>query len=210
MKYKKTLITLVAICVILIVTHQVIKYNHNDDYKHKQHLAVAESIWGVKYPQLGAIESSTISVPIAVATDSKRAKLIGVITNQYGIRDDILQYILNNVPASNKQGIEAAIHLAQNEYDIYYGSDDPEKIRYSANMMGHIIRCMNVFFEEQDHTSRNIAKLYRNTPAREKRMHDIEGNILGGHVYDDNVGEMANINFSDSEQYCKSGGVYWK
>ena len=209
MKYKKIVISLVIIVIALIFTHKAINYNDSDD-NNKQHVVINESKWLGRYPQLGAIESSAISVPITVATDSKRAELIGVITNQYGIRDDILQYILNNVPASNKQGIEAAIHLAQNEYDIYYGSDDPEKIRYSANMMGHIIRCMNVFFEEQDHTSRNIAKLYRNTPAREKRMHDIEGNILGGHVYDDNVGEMANINFSDSEQYCKSGGVYWK
>ena len=209
MKYKKTLITLVAICVILIVTHQVIKYNHNDDYKHKQHLAVAESIWGVKYPQLGAIESSTISVPIAVATDSKRAKLIGVITNQYGIRDDILQYILDNVPADNKQGIEASIHLAKNEYDTLY-ADSPEKARYAMNMGMNVVRCNTVILGEQNKVWRGISDLYRNTPDRRKYANDIQGNVLGNHVYDGNVGEMANINFSDSEQYCKSGGVYWK
>ncbi len=92
------------------------------------------------------IESNSQQQALQPTNDKLTAKsqknLAGTITNQYGIRDDILEYIIDNIPPGNKLAMEAAIKFAAYNQRIYYGNLTQEEALKLANKEMLVRSCL--------------------------------------------------------------------
>ena len=66
---------------------------------------------------------------------------IGKVTNPYGIRDDVLEFIIKTIPADNESAIYAAIRMMQYDVLIYRAKTDDEAVEY-ANQQAIPIHCL--------------------------------------------------------------------
>lgn len=72
------------------------------------------------------------SIPQPVNQSESMAQLMGTITNPFGIRDDILEFIIKTIPANNESANRAAIKMMQYSQQIYYGNlSQPEALLIS-------------------------------------------------------------------------------
>jgi hypothetical protein len=62
------------------------------------------------------------SAPKVADLPESLEELRGTITNPFGIRDDILEYIVKNIPSNNESAVRAAIKVAQYDQMIYFGN----------------------------------------------------------------------------------------
>lgn len=110
------------------------------------------------------------SAPRAKDMPESWIELRGTITNPFGIRDDLLEYILANVPESNVRDTRALIKMVQYDQEIYYTNPSES----DALLIASRADLANTCFSGDIHKLLEIDKLYRNTDARNKHMWAID------------------------------------
>jgi hypothetical protein len=161
--------------------------------------------WEKRYPQVfnnsgynKLIESDGILNKLKNNPESLQ-KLQGKITNEFGIRDDILEYILSlNL---NTQANYAAIRMAQSEYLSYFFSNDKITVNNLANkeMLSSFCLMNFVGFNYMHKIHSEIDTKLRNTKERNERMWWVDNNYLGYHV----IG--TGLSTADEKEKCKRG-----
>lgn len=98
--------------------------------------------WIQKYPQLAKIESNSQTAVIdKLRTSESISALIGPIDNPYGVRNDILDAIIQAVPESNPKLLQASIQTAFFYNLASYSVSDTDKLKYvrKGNLAMHCI-----------------------------------------------------------------------
>ena len=156
--------------------------------------------WQKKYPQLtNNIGYSRLieSVPAYQAKTASEQDLIGKVTNQFGIRDDVLKLILTSIPESDTGSTIAAIKMAQyNQAEI--GLTNDMEINSIENKASAAVSCMSdqmIFQNSKFFDSYN--QLLRDTPARQAEQDRIE-HLLNNHVISNDYG----IQSYDKKEQC--------
>ncbi|MCE2706893.1 MAG: hypothetical protein LW807_07440 [Proteobacteria bacterium] len=156
--------------------------------------------WQKKYPQLSnnaGYGKLAASVPAYQAKTASQQELIGKVTNEFGIRDDVLKLILNTIPESNVRATIAAVKLAQyNQAEV--GLTDDMEINALENKAAAAISCLK-FGSMQDEAKfiDHYADMIRDTPARKAEQNRIE-HLLSNHVISDDYG----IQSYDPKEQC--------
>ena len=141
--------------------------------------------WQKKYPQLAnnvGYSRLVESVPAYQAKTASEQELIGKVTNQFGIRDDVLKLILTSIPESNVQATIAAIKMAQ--YDqAEIGVTDDKEMNLIANKAAAASACLSQNISMMDRSSfgQGYDKIIRDTPARQEEQSRIES-LLSNHI----------------------------
>ncbi len=155
--------------------------------------------WQKKYPQLtNNVGYSRLieSVPAYQAKTASEQELIGKVTNQFGIRDDVLKLILTSIPESNVQATIAAIKMAQ--YDqAEIGITDDKEMNLIANKASAASSCMNIPMMDGWRFVQAYDKIIRDTPARQAEQDRIE-HLLNNLVISPDFG----IQSYDSKEQC--------
>ncbi|MCC2645195.1 MAG: hypothetical protein K0R94_973 [Burkholderiales bacterium] len=98
------------------------------------------SVWVNKYPQLAnmqqKISSNTNKIP------PSKKPFVGNITNQFGIRDDILRNIAQSIPAANESALYHALKYAQYSQAIYLFKDKNGAFQNMQDMI-YAIDCLS-------------------------------------------------------------------
>ena len=156
--------------------------------------------WQKKYPQLtNNVGYSRLieSVPAYQAKTASEQDLIGKVTNQFGIRDDVLKLILTSIPESDTGSTIAAIKMAQyNQAEI--GLTNDMEINSIENKASAAVSCMSdqmIFQNSKFFDSYN--QLLRDTPARQAEQDRIE-HLLNNHVISNDYG----IQSYDKKEQC--------
>ena len=137
------------------------------------------------------------SVPAYQAKTASEQDLIGKVTNQFGIRDDVLKLILTSIPESDTGSTIAAIKMAQyNQAEI--GLTNDMEINSIENKASAAVSCMSdqmIFQNSKFFDSYN--QLLRDTPARQAEQDRIE-HLLNNHVISNDYG----IQSYDKKEQC--------
>ncbi len=155
--------------------------------------------WKDKAPQLfanagyGLVESNTTTNQ---NISESQAELIGVITNPFGIRDDVLDYTLTKIPESNIRARVSAIKMAY-FYQKEIGVTDDKELNDLDNKAAAGIYCISLSIQDSDSYIKGYDKLIRNTPARLAEQRRIE-HLLNGHVISADFG----IDTYDFKKQC--------
>lgn len=144
-----------------------------------------------------------------VSKSNESATLGGQVSNRFGIRDDILAYILQAIPAANPAGRKAAIHYAQLDREISFNSD-PDQARAAMPWLSNAGWCFSAFVGEREEIEirRKIEELERNTQERAEHEFWVEEKILSGHIYPTKIGNLAYKSATEIKEFCLSGGNY--
>ena len=168
---------LVILALIIVGGGVFMTYNSSSD--------VSDNNWEKKYPQLAnnvGYSKLAESVPAYQAKTASEQELIGKVTNQFGIRDDVLKLILNTIPESNVQATIAAIKMVQ--YDqTEIGITDDKEMNLIANKAAAASSCLsqNISMMDRYNLGQAYDKIIRDTPARKAEQERIE-HLLNNHV----------------------------
>lgn len=155
--------------------------------------------WQKKYPQLTnnvGYSKLAESVPPYQSKTATQQELIGKVTNQFGIRDDVLKLILTSIPESNVQATIAAIKMAQ-YYQAEIGVTDDKEMNLIANKASAASSCMNIPMMDGWKFIQSYDKIIRDTPARQAEQDRIE-HLLSNHVISADYG----IQSYDPKEQC--------
>lgn len=145
---------------------------------------INNSKWEKDYPKIfnnsgysKLIESKEILNQLKNNPESLQ-ELQGKITNQFGIRDDILEYIISlNL---DEKASYASIRMAQSEYFSYFFTDNKIDINNFANneMLSSYCLMNFVGFDLMHQIHSEIDKKLRDTKDRNKRMVYVDSKYL--------------------------------
>jgi hypothetical protein len=127
--------------------------------------------------------------------------LVGTITNKFGIRDDILDYIFTTIPKGNTGALVSAIKIAQNDQQEMFVKDS-DKLNKLEDKGAAAVWCLGTYLDGNslEDFVHGYDKLMRNTPERKALQESIE-NKLGGHVISVNFG-FKNDTWEPAESIC--------
>ncbi|MCE3268125.1 MAG: hypothetical protein K0R49_377, partial [Burkholderiales bacterium] len=91
-------------------------------------------------PQLANIQQKVSLNTNKISPTQK--PLVGKITNQFGIRDDILRNIVDSVPETNESALYHAIKYAQYSQAMYL-SNEKDEVSQNMDDMGYAISCLS-------------------------------------------------------------------
>lgn len=195
----KLLVLGVGIVLVIIL---IVRFNERSDKKlhtHNESLVVQLKAGG---KTVKPIEENIITDigSSQKETMSSMQELEGEITNQYDIRNDILQFVEGNVPENNKNASEAAIKLAQYANKIYYHSFSSEEAMALSKKENIALACLDKALPKGWlKISEGIGGLMRNTEAREKHMWEVSEKFLSWQV----IG--TGLNDREVDEKSKSG-----
>jgi hypothetical protein len=136
--------------------------------------------WEKKYPEAfkqigndGALESKVAFLNKVIESQNP---LIGNITNELGIRDDILEYIIKTVPQNKPLALKAALQIAQNNQIIYYGDITQQEAISLENNNYLVGWCLLQYLGDKPNLdlSRGMENLLRNTKERDDHLWGID------------------------------------
>lgn len=196
----KLVVILISILITTLVILFVMSRNQGHDLSQKN------SQWQQKYPKLlnnaGYAKLISGNSMYKQKRDESEISLEGRITNAFGVRDDILDYILKTVPSNNESAIRAAIKLAQEDQLIYYGDiSESEALRLDSNE-NLIETCLATYLPNNNQGLQLMSKmdkLMRNTKLRDKHMWDIDRKYFGWRVL------SSGLNSADEDKACAEG-----
>ncbi len=197
MQYR--LLILISVLVILIGFTLFYKYDSKNQIKQDD--------WKVRAPQLfmnagySKLIESKLSQADAKISESEQ-KLEGKITNPFGIRDDILDFIITNVPSSNESALRAAILSAQLSQEIYYGDITQAEAIKLVDRDALVGTCLDIYlggFKQGYKVDMGIDKLMRNTKVRDKHMWDIDRKYFSWKVLG------SGLSVADEKIACQKG-----
>lgn len=129
-----------------------------------------------------------------------KQELEGRIKNEYGIRDDVLRFIEQNVPADNKEAVTAAIKLAQYDNQTYYHSANAEEAVVWARKGMLALRCLRQALPKVwVGVAEGMGKLMHNNSDRDKYMWDVDEKYFGWKVLGTGLTE------SGERKKCEAG-----
>lgn len=145
-------------------------YTHSYDIHRQQSLHYdATPIPIVKKDDLTENEDSSFQKN--QNTVASNGKLEGSVTNKFGIRDDILQFIEREIPEKNSSALIAAIKLAHYDNKIYYHTTNQEEAIKLSKKEALALSCLeNALPNEWQTLAEGVRKLMRNNPARDKHI----------------------------------------
>lgn len=181
-KFIKFLLLGVIVCIAICLGFSVKKSNS---------IPKSEAAWEEKYPAVFKtagnmsikLSTSNIVPNQNMAIPESMAKLEGTITNKFGIRDDILEYIINTVPKDNPKLLEAVIRDANYTNMSYYAATDDERLLISKKWALAGI-CVTLFSKGNEYIeiSRHIDGMMRDTTERDKYMWDSDRRLFSWKV----------------------------
>lgn len=165
--------------------------------------------WDQKYPKVftnsgyqSLIEPNTQLKSLQRLPESQQ-ELIGTITNPFGIRDDVLDYILTNIPESNILVRKAAIKLYEIKTNIYFNSN-PESAQKLAGLESLMYLCL---FKELDAAKIDIKitdQIYHQFADTDKRklyIDKIDTEYFAWKMIGSGLDSNAENKFCDAGQY---------
>lgn len=192
---------------IIVVAIVVTAYKGFDFYKDYKTMHIPQIKWSTQatqlfqnegYTKLHKIKASQIK---AQALPPHLEKLQGNINNPFGIRDDILDFIVKNVPSNNEKLMRASIEFAQIEQDIYYGNPSKQDAINLAGSELLLATCISQYtnnYGSNDLTSR-IGGMMRDTKERDQHMWDIDRKYFSWQV----IG--TGLSVADENIVCQKG-----
>jgi hypothetical protein len=130
------------------------------------------------------------SAPKVADLPESLEELRGSITNPCGIRDDILEYIVKNIPSNNESAVRAAIKLAQYRQQIYFGNLSESDALILDSKENLAVECLTQYLhkvsgkdilKDLDDTSQ-VMKIMFNTNARDKHRWDVDNKYFSWKV----------------------------
>ncbi|MBX9866713.1 MAG: hypothetical protein K2Y14_07330 [Burkholderiales bacterium] len=191
---KMKIISMAAITIAAIVTIACANVsNPTDEPSSTQQ-------WQKKYPQIFSnvgysklIESQGKLSQYQNKSESTQ-ELIGTITNQFGIRDDILNFTLNYFQ-SNESATYAAIRFLQNDMNVFMATNVDTAVLYQNKNTLYIHCLMNIIdvYTANKYVNK-IEYLKTNTPARMLQENKIKTylnlKILGNTITTQNMDKI--------------------
>lgn len=167
---------LIMIVMLMVLAYIAYKYF----YANNENIVIphSEKEWSNKYPQifanagynklatLGTVEEESEIKTIKELTLTE--KVIGPISNKFGIGDDMLAYIMKTIPASNESAVYAAIRLAQLNQTLIL-SETQEEALINVKKMDVSVHCLDKSLDYTNPFIKNAGKLMTNTPDRKKQ-----------------------------------------
>ncbi len=161
--------------------------------------------WQKKYPQVFSkvgysklIESQGKLSQYQNIPESTQ-ELIGTITNQFGIRDDVLSFTFNYFQG-NESATIVAIKLAQIMTNLYLTNNQKDARNYYDQMfvagwcLWHVLTV-----QDKIRYTRTVEKYISDTPARKEQSDKVDG-LLSGGIY--GYGNRTN---ADLKNICNKG-----
>ncbi len=189
------------IIIFIVVIGYFIKNKIHQNLDHG--VNIDNQKWSQKYPQVfnnsgynNLIESNGILNKLKNNPES----LQGKITNEFGIRDDILEYILNlNL---NTHANYAAIRMIQEDTKTYFISNSSTEANYAANLGMLANYCLLKVTSDEiwKNISKNTEKMLRDNDNRNKRMWWVDNNYLAYKI----IG--TGLSTADENEVCRKGG----
>lgn len=197
---------LLAIILIVVVIF-VVNKEESRGHMNSTHSNVE---WLKKYPQLGNVEKVESGLLItgdivikkdAMKANESRSELEGKITNPFGIRDDILEYIIKTVPVNNESALRAAIKLNQDDQQIYYGDLTEDQAMKLVDNQALILTCLIKYLPNNADVilGRGIDSLMRNTKARDGHLWAVDRKYFSWKV----IG--SGLSVADEDNACAKG-----
>lgn len=200
MRVSKKLRIISIIGIVVVGSVVIACANLGDDTKNGVHVTPQSTAkWKTKAPEIfnNAGYSKLVETTKTDANISKsQAALIGTVTNPFGIRDDILDYILVSIPESNIRARIAEIKLAQLEQSEL-GVNDDKMLNMIENKTMAAVYCAHLPIQDSAKFVKGYDKLLRNTTARQVEQDRIE-HLLNGHVISADFG----IDTYDYKKQC--------
>lgn len=162
---------------------------------------INNSKWEKDYPKIfnnsgysKLIESKGILNKLKNNPESLQ-ELQGKITNQFGIRDDILEYILSlNLDERNNY---SALKIAQTDTYIYFVAKNKTDALIYSKYYGLSLTCLSIYYPQWLKISRHIDSMMRDTKSRDKRMWWVDNNYFSYQV----IG--TGLSVADENKKCK-------
>lgn len=196
-KFIKFLLLGVIVCIAICLGFSVKKSNS---------IPKSEAAWEEKYPAVFKtagnmsikLSTSNIVPNQNMAIPESMAKLEGTITNKFGIRDDILEYIINTVPKDNRLVIKAALKMAKIRQTIYYeniSTDDAVKLADNDSLLTACLRIYTGNYGIDD----GIDKRMRDNKDRDSHMWIIDRKFFSWKI----IGSSLSV--ADEKIACEKG-----
>ncbi|MDD3267422.1 MAG: hypothetical protein PHC75_09635 [Burkholderiales bacterium] len=191
---QKVIFLLAVLCIVVFTFH----ITREDKLHDKPQLKIDIS-WTKKRPQftnnVGFARLAESSTTYQNKTITQQ-ELIGTVTNQFGIRDEVLELILTSIPESDVRSTIAAIKMVQ--YDqMEVGITDDMAINKFANKAAAASSCINIPMMDRYNFGQAYDKIIRDNSARKAEWDRIE-HLLNGHVISNDYG----IQSYDIKEQC--------
>lgn len=161
---------------------------------------VNQAKWQKKTPQLfnnAGYVGLTQTSPKVIDLPESIEELRGPITNPFGIRDDILEYILKNIPSNNESAVRAAIKSMQYLQQIYFDNPtESEAMSLQAKYDLSDLCMMNYLNKDKP---LGIWRIMRNTKARDEYMWQVDRKYFSWKVMG------TGLTTADEEIACQKG-----
>lgn len=153
--------------------------------------------WQKKYPQLlNNVGYAQLSESSTAPKNPSAQGLIGISTNEFGIRDDVLKLILTSIPESDNRSTIAAIKMVQYD-EQQIGVTDDKEMNLIANKASAASSCITIPMLERYKFGQKYDQIIRDTPARQAEQDRIE-HLLSNHVISSDYG----IQSYDPKEQC--------
>ncbi len=163
---------------------------NNDNPKSQSQKMVTK--WNYNYPQLVKMAGSAPinKKPAQNISVESEDVLLGKITNEFGIRDDVLTKILKTIPADNESATIHAIRMEQYDQKVFTATNTKDAVNY-AEKMGASMECLMKSFGmlNTHHLIMSISDMQQDTPARFEQKQYVQQKLLGWQVIHDINGD---------------------
>jgi hypothetical protein len=194
MKSRKLLWLFLPILAIGVVGYLWVKHSHTDK-------PVVKHNWNNEIPRVlhnaGYVAELEESAPRLLNLSESLDELRGPITNPFGIRDDILEYIMTNIPKDNESAIRAAIKEMQYDQAVYFDNPSGEEALRLDAKSALADSCLMTYMNTD--TPLAIWRVMRNTDARDKYMWAIDRKYFSWKVLG------TGLTIDDEEIACEKG-----
>lgn len=171
---------------------------------------VNQSKWQKKAPQLFnnvAYTGLTNSAPKLANLPESIEDLRGPITNPFGIRDDILEYIVKNIPSNNESAVRAAIKMMQYQQAIYFDNPSESEALVLNSKRNLSFKCAYKYLHQASNKdiladiddAAKVLKLMRNNQACDNYMSEISRKYFSWKVLG------TGLTVADEEIACQRG-----
>jgi hypothetical protein len=139
---------------------------------------------------------AVVAITTNAACNANQEELIGPTNNSFGLREDILAYILSSIPQSDVKSTLAAIKMAQLD-QAQIGVSKLSDLHELADKAAAASSCIELPLTQRTEFGKGYDRLLHNTPQRIAEQARLES-LLSNHVISPNFG----INSSDRQEQC--------
>lgn len=139
--------------------------------------------------------------PTTIYNANMPKELAGKITNQYGVRDNVLAYIEKTIPENQKLIRRAAISLAADDQKIYYGMITKSEGLKLFNHSLLVGTCISIFMKDNLFINflRELSTIRHISKANIKHENYISHDVYGS------FGMTTGLSLPEEEKLCKEG-----